>query len=246
LLAATMGEAAADPAAAAAPAAEAAASDAKAAPAVSAPAPAASAKGTADLSAASLDLEAELREQIAGALADGIDPAAIAAVFASTDSPLNAAIPGGDAMAAVKAAEAEAAAASRRIEYPDEQCVYIGGLEGGEEEIWPEQLAEHFKVCGDIRRVTIKIDKATGDRMGFAYIDFAEEAAAQTALTLDGSMFGTRAIRVNKKRPSEFGKKGKGKGKGKDWWEWGGGYTPWGVTNKSWGKGGFGGKWGPY
>jgi len=192
------------------------------------------------------DLEDELRQQIAGALADGIDPSAIAAVFAAAGGPGGAA----GLQSAVLSVSGISAVTSKPFNYPDECCVHIGNLEGGEDEIWPEQLKQHFKACGEIWRITIKIDKVTGLRLGHGYIDFADEVGATTALSMDGSPFGARVLRVNRKRPNPYpdsfkgkGKKGKGgKGKGGGWYDsgWsgggGGGGGYWGVTNSNWGK----------
>jgi len=147
-------------------------------------------------------------------------------------------------------------AAAAREQYPDAFSVYVGNLDG-QEEIWPEQLYEHFKLCGEVKRITIKIDKVTGERMGFAYVDFADAMSAETALSLDGSDFCGRHIKVNKKRTYSHNSadwKGRGKGAlgksaspkgsfGKGWgWSGGAGaYTPWwhggGSSGKScWGR----------
>merc|ERR1712039_704951 len=106
----------------------------------------------------------------------------------------------------------------------------------GEEEIWPEHIYEHFKFCGEVKRIIIKIDKVTGERMGFAYVDFGDEVSAQTALSLDQSEFYGRTIKVSKKRSYSNnnnnwnnnnkggwkggfkGAKGGGKGGKNDWW----------------------------
>eukprot|EP00439_Symbiodinium_sp_Y106_P061991 s2686_g9.t1 len=73
---------------------------------------------------------------------------------------------------------AHAISLAMREQYSPECSIYVGGLEG-EDEIWPEQLYEHFKECGEVKRVCIKIDKASGERLGHAYVDFAEESQAE-------------------------------------------------------------------
>ncbi len=35
-----------------------------------------------------------------------------------------------------------------------------------------KELEEHFKECGTIRRTKIGVDKATGQPLGYAYIEF--------------------------------------------------------------------------
>mmetsp|Transcript_60347 Transcript_60347/g.141027 ORF Transcript_60347/g.141027 Transcript_60347/m.141027 type:complete len:179 (-) Transcript_60347:73-609(-) len=124
-----------------------------------------------------------------------------------------------------------------REQYLPDCSIYVGGLEG-EDEIWPEQLYEHFKECGEVKRVCIKIDKASGERLGHAYVDFAEESQAEIAKALDGSEFCGRTIKVDKKKSM----KGKGDENGKGW----GGM--WGMMGKKggkdMGKGWWGGWWG--
>merc|ERR1712034_254518 len=112
-------------------------------------------------------------------------------------------------------------------------------------------MGEHFKSCGQINRITILVDKYTGNPKGFAYIEFADEQSVQNSLLLNGSLFRGRQLKVMQKRTNipgfNFGgggkgkgkvKKGKGKGKGKHhyapmpmpWYDpydaWGYGYMP--------------------
>merc|ERR1711924_558571 len=88
---------------------------------------------------------------------------------------------------------------------------------------------------GQINRITILVDKFSGQPKGFAYIEFADEQAVQNSLLLNGSLFRGRQLKVIQKRTSVpgfnakgKGKKGKGKGKtkgkGKDPWGY---YDPW-------------------
>eukprot|EP00434_Breviolum_minutum_P018850 symbB.v1.2.016627.t1/scaffold1241.1/size129723/2 len=72
-----------------------------------------------------------------------------------------------------------------REQYPEGCSVYVGGLEG-EDEMYPEQLYEHFKECGEVKRVCIKIDKFSGERLGHAYVDFADESQAEVSLGNSG------------------------------------------------------------
>merc|ERR1712039_375168 len=112
--------------------------------------------------------------------------------------------------------------------------------------IWPEEMFEHFKFCGEVKRITIKVDKQTGIRTGYAYVDFADALSAEAALTLDNSEFFGRILKVSKKRPkqynNDFGKNGGKGGKnggGKGWNNWGGGWNNWnGGGRGGWTKGG--------
>eukprot|EP00930_Biecheleria_cincta_P034164 TRINITY_DN23625_c0_g1_i1.p1 TRINITY_DN23625_c0_g1~~TRINITY_DN23625_c0_g1_i1.p1 ORF type:complete len:210 (+),score=33.24 TRINITY_DN23625_c0_g1_i1:28-630(+) len=178
--------------------------------------------------------------------------------------------PSADTPALAPAAEetgvAQAYAQAIREQYAEGCSVYVGNLElPGAEEIWPEQIADHFNQAGEVKRVTIKVDRTTGDRLGFGYVDFQDETSAEVALGLDGSELMGRTLKVDKKRKIEKGKgmdgmmngkgwgwgkgpcmKGDG-GKGKGWWGGCGPWGPWGGCGPGgkgcWGKGG---KWGPY
>eukprot|EP00441_Pelagodinium_beii_P033590 CAMPEP_0197631396 /NCGR_PEP_ID=MMETSP1338-20131121/8567_1 /TAXON_ID=43686 ORGANISM="Pelagodinium beii, Strain RCC1491" /NCGR_SAMPLE_ID=MMETSP1338 /ASSEMBLY_ACC=CAM_ASM_000754 /LENGTH=144 /DNA_ID=CAMNT_0043202825 /DNA_START=35 /DNA_END=466 /DNA_ORIENTATION=+ len=101
----------------------------------------------------------------------------------------------------------QALATALREQYPEGCSIYVGNLEG-DDEMWPEQLMEHFKGCGEVKRVIIKIDRMSGERLGHAYIDFADDMMAEVAVALDGTEFNGRNIKVDKKR--------KFMGKGKD------------------------------
>merc|ERR1719331_3696289 len=100
----------------------------------------------------------------------------------------------------------------------DKRSVYVGSVDYGST---PEELQEHFKSCGQINRITILVDKYTGNPKGFAYIEFADEQSVQNSLLLNGSLFRGKQLKVIQKRtniPGYFkgggkGKKGKGKGK---------------------------------
>ncbi len=46
---------------------------------------------------------------------------------------------------------------------PDERSVFVKNVEFGADEA---SLIEHFKICGEIKRVTIRKDHRTGQPMG--------------------------------------------------------------------------------
>eukprot|EP00927_Polykrikos_kofoidii_P076915 TRINITY_DN73931_c0_g1_i1.p1 TRINITY_DN73931_c0_g1~~TRINITY_DN73931_c0_g1_i1.p1 ORF type:complete len:225 (-),score=48.97 TRINITY_DN73931_c0_g1_i1:73-714(-) len=138
---------------------------------------------------------------------------------------------------------ANQAPVSTREHYPDNCAVHVSNLNN---ETTPEDLFEHFSACGDIRRIIIKVDKYTGERQGFGFIDFAAEANVADALVMDGSTLKDNDIKVSKKRPPDQSRKGKGKGWG--YWGYWGQYNNWGYgggwKGNSWKSGGKG--WGPY
>mmetsp|Transcript_52773 Transcript_52773/g.83783 ORF Transcript_52773/g.83783 Transcript_52773/m.83783 type:complete len:204 (+) Transcript_52773:79-690(+) len=98
----------------------------------------------------------------------------------------------------------------------DKRSVYIGQVDYG---TTPEELQEHFKSCGQVNRITILVDKYSGQPKGFAYVEFADEQSVHNSLLLNGSLFRGRQLKVIQKRTNvpgyTFGGKGKSKGKGK-------------------------------
>merc|ERR1711964_578121 len=122
----------------------------------------------------------------------------------------------------------------------DGRSIYVGNVDYGAS---PEELQEHFKACGPINRITILVNKLTGQPKGFAYVEFAEDSTVENALLLHDSLFRGRQLKVMAKRTNlpgfGKGKKGKGKGKSKGKSPYGkgyyGGYSPWRPRGK--GKG---------
>jgi polyadenylate-binding protein 2 len=79
----------------------------------------------------------------------------------------------------------------------DSRSVYVGNVDYG---ATTDELHAHFQSCGTINRITIVCDKFTGHPKGFGYIEFADEAAVQTALSLNESLFRNRILKVTAKR----------------------------------------------
>merc|ERR1712187_256220 len=75
----------------------------------------------------------------------------------------------------------------------DGRSAYIGQVDYGST---PEELQEHFKSCGPINRITILVDKFTGNPKGFAYIEFGDQQTMQNAVLLNGSLFRGRQLKV--------------------------------------------------
>lgn len=126
------------------------------------------------------------------------------------------------------AASGDAAAANS--EDIDKRSCYVGNVDYG---ATPEELQEHFKSCGGINRITIMVDRYTCCPKGYAYMEFADEAAVANATLLNDSLFRGRQLKVVAKRTNvpgfakgkgKDGKKGKGK-KGKSSWGYAG-YAP--------------------
>merc|ERR1719293_392199 len=79
----------------------------------------------------------------------------------------------------------------------DKRSVYVGNVDYGST---PEEVQEHFKACGQINRITIMVDKFSGQPKGYAYIEFEDEQAVENSLLLNGSLFRGRQLKVVQKR----------------------------------------------
>jgi len=105
-------------------------------------------------------------------------------------------------LAAIGAADGAGVRASAHLDgrgtSPQEELsVHVANLD---DEATPEEIYENFVICGEVQRITIKVDRYTGARLGFAYIDFADEPSVLNALSLDGSQFREAQIKVSRKR----------------------------------------------
>nr|CAG4644380.1 EOG090X0FQT [Lepidurus arcticus] len=84
----------------------------------------------------------------------------------------------------------------------DGRSIYVGNVDYG---ATAEELEHHFHGCGSINRVTILCNKFDGQPKGFAYVEFADKEAVQTAMALDESLFRGRQIKVMLKRTNRPG-----------------------------------------
>jgi RNA recognition motif-containing protein len=94
--------------------------------------------------------------------------------------------------------------------------LFVGNLSYSTTE---EELRELFSQAGNIKAVTIPMDRTTDRPRGFAFVEMESPAEAQKAITLcNGQMLGGRQINVNEARPPEarssFGGGGGGTGGG--------------------------------
>lgn len=72
--------------------------------------------------------------------------------------------------------------------------LYVGSLSY---KATKEDLRELFSEYGVITDVIIIKDRETGRSKGFAFVEFADEKAAQAALVLDGLEFMERKMVIN-------------------------------------------------
>ncbi|MCH5282439.1 MAG: RNA-binding protein [Treponema sp.] len=92
--------------------------------------------------------------------------------------------------------------------------LYVGNLSYSTTE---EALSDLFAQYGEIVSTAVIKDRATGQSKGFGFVELADEAAAEKAITdLNGKEFEGRRIRVNvaeeKKPRSRFGEGGYDRG----------------------------------
>ncbi|KAJ0095083.1 hypothetical protein Patl1_17233 [Pistacia atlantica] len=62
-----------------------------------------------------------------------------------------------------------------------------------------DNLSRHFNKFGEVLKVVIVTDAATGQPKGSAYVEFMRKEAADNALTLDGTSFMSRILKVIKR-----------------------------------------------
>jgi len=77
--------------------------------------------------------------------------------------------------------------------------IYIGNLSFQASE---DDIKDVFAEYGEVTRISLPIDRETGRKRGFAFVDMADEANEDKAISeLDGAEWLGRELRVNKARP---------------------------------------------
>ncbi|KAL4930096.1 polyadenylate-binding protein [Aspergillus undulatus] len=94
----------------------------------------------------------------------------------------------------------------------DARSIFVGNVDYGAS---PEEIQAHFQSCGSINRVTILLDKFTGQPKGYAYVEFAEPSLVAQALVLNESVFRGRNLKVTPKRTNLPGMSNRGRGRGR-------------------------------
>ncbi|HEY9764058.1 MAG TPA: RNA-binding protein [Trichocoleus sp.] len=88
--------------------------------------------------------------------------------------------------------------------------IYVGNLSFQATE---DDIRDVFAEYGEVTRISLPIDRETGKKRGFAFVDMAEETYEDAAIAeLDGAEWLGRELRVNKARPREEGGNGGGGG----------------------------------
>lgn len=84
---------------------------------------------------------------------------------------------------------------------PVAQRLFVGGLAWSTTE---EDLARFFAQVGEVRAVTIVLDRETGRSKGFGFVELADPALASAAISrLDGHALDGRMVRVAEARPRD-------------------------------------------
>ncbi|MEA5419733.1 RNA-binding protein [Spirulina sp. CCNP1310] len=83
--------------------------------------------------------------------------------------------------------------------------IYVGNLAYT---VTQEQLQEVFSDYGEVKRVSLPMDRETGRPRGFGFVEMAEDAQEDKAIEeLDGAEWMGRVLKVNKARPKETNKR---------------------------------------
>ncbi|KAL4198271.1 hypothetical protein AMTRI_Chr03g139370 [Amborella trichopoda] len=83
--------------------------------------------------------------------------------------------------------------AVRSFEDADSRTVFVSNVHFGATK---DTLSRHFNKCGEVLKVIILSDAATGQPKGSAYVEFARKEAAELALSLNGTSFMSRILKV--------------------------------------------------
>jgi RNA recognition motif-containing protein len=123
--------------------------------------------------------------------------------------------------------------------------IYVGNLSFQAER---EDLLDLFGQYGEVRQCSLPLDRETGRKRGFAFVELADDAAEQKAIDdLQDVEWMGRMIRVNKATPREggggggrggYGGGGGNRGGGGGGYSGGGGYGGGGGNRDGGGYGG--------
>jgi len=79
----------------------------------------------------------------------------------------------------------------------DARSIYVGNVDYGVE---AEDLAMHFKQCGEVSRVTIPCNYHNHQPKGFAYVEFEQRKSVENAIEFNGSELKGRLLVITRKR----------------------------------------------
>jgi cold-inducible RNA-binding protein len=78
--------------------------------------------------------------------------------------------------------------------------LYVGNLPYN---ISDDQLRDMFAKFGTPDSARVITDRDSGQSKGFGFVEFSNDQQAREALSLDGTDFGGRALKVNEAKPKE-------------------------------------------
>lgn len=90
----------------------------------------------------------------------------------------------------------------RQYEWMDVMKLYVGNLPYN---ISDDQLNDMFLKFGTPDSARVITDRDTGQSKGFGFVEFRNDEQARAALSLDGTDFGGRSLKVNEARPKPEG-----------------------------------------
>ncbi|KAI3676671.1 hypothetical protein L1987_86283 [Smallanthus sonchifolius] len=85
---------------------------------------------------------------------------------------------------------------ARPTEEADSRTIFVNNVHFAATK---DSLSRHFNKFGDVLKVFIVTDIATGQPKGSAYLEFMRKEAAENALSLDGTSFMSRILKVVRK-----------------------------------------------
>ncbi|MDJ0796668.1 MAG: RNA-binding protein [Calothrix sp. MO_167.B12] len=79
--------------------------------------------------------------------------------------------------------------------------IYVGNISY---QVTQEDLNQVFSEYGNVTRIQLPLDRETGRKRGFAFVEMATEEEETAAISaLDGADWMDRTMKVNKARPKE-------------------------------------------
>ncbi|KAE8672136.1 hypothetical protein F3Y22_tig00111851pilonHSYRG00083 [Hibiscus syriacus] len=91
-------------------------------------------------------------------------------------------------------------AAGRPLKDADSRTIFVGNVHFAATK---DSLSRHFNKFGEVLKVVIVMDAATRQPKGSAYVEFMRKEAAANALSLDGTSFMSRILKVVKKASAQ-------------------------------------------
>ncbi|KAJ6670897.1 ZINC FINGER CCCH DOMAIN-CONTAINING PROTEIN 14 [Salix viminalis] len=89
--------------------------------------------------------------------------------------------------------------AGRPLEDADSRTIFVSNVHFAATK---DSLSRHFNKFGEVLKVVIVSDAATGQPTGSAYVEFMRKEAADNGLSLDGTSFMSRILKVMKRSSS--------------------------------------------